>query len=53
MAKKSDKTEFREYLHAVLRTIPDNAPDIYYESQVDAIYNMAKKIGRASCRERV
>ena len=44
MAKKSDKTEFREYLHTVLRTIPDNAPDIYYESQVDAIYSMAKKV---------
>jgi len=44
MAKKSDKTEFREYLHTVLRTIPDNAPDIYYESQVDAIYNMAKSV---------
>ncbi len=44
MAKKSDKTEFREYLHAVLRTIPDNAPEIYYESQVDAIYSMAKKV---------
>lgn len=44
MAKKSDKTEFREYLHTVLRTIPDNAPDIYYESQVDAIYNMAKNV---------
>ena len=44
MAKKSDKTEFREYLHTVLRTIPDNAPDIYYESQVDAIYSMAKRV---------
>ena len=44
MAKKSDKTEFREYLHTVLRTIPDNAPDIFYESQVDAIYNMAKSV---------
>lgn len=44
MAKKSDKTEFREYLHTVLKTIPDNAPDIYYESQVDAIYNMAKNV---------
>ena len=44
MAKKSDKTEFREYLHTVLRTIPDNAPDIYYESQVDAIYSMAKGV---------
>ena len=44
MAKKSDKTEFREYLHTVLRTIPDNAPGIYYESQVDAIYSMAKKV---------
>ena len=44
MAKKSDKTEFREYLHTVLKTIPDNAPDIYYESQVDAIYNMARNV---------
>ena len=44
MAKKSDKAEFREYLHAVLRTTHDNAPDIYYESQVDAIYSMAKKV---------
>lgn len=44
MTKKSDKTEFREYLHTVLRTIPDNAPDIYYESQVDAIFSMAKKV---------
>lgn len=44
MANKSDKTEFLEYLHTVLRTIPDNAPDIYYESQVEAIYNMAKNV---------
>jgi len=44
MKKKSDKAQFKAYLHAVLKSVPKDATQIYYDSQVDAIVRMAENV---------
>jgi len=44
MGKKTNRTEFKDYLITVLRTVPVGAPDLYYESTAQMIFNMAKRV---------